>query len=71
MRAIDFEAIKSRVPLAEYCRENRIELKRKGDNLVGLCPLHDEKSGSFTVYPDNHFCCYGCGASGDVTDLEQ
>src|SRR5258708_33287626 len=25
----------------------------------------------FTVWPDNHYHCFGCGAHGDVTDLEQ
>jgi len=70
---IDFDAIKARHPLAEYCRERGIELYRNGaaGELVGLCPLHNEKSPSFHVYPDHHFHCYGCGAHGDVTDLEQ
>ncbi len=32
-----------------------------------LCPFHDEKTGSFTVYKnDNHFYCYGCQVHGDV-----
>src|SRR6266700_1739363 len=70
---IDFDAIKARHPLAEYCRERGIELHREGGSgeLVGLCPLHQEKTGSFYVYPDDHYHCYGCGAHGDVTDLEQ
>lgn len=37
----------------------------KGKLKVGVCPFHVEKSGSFTVFPDNHFHCYGCGAHGD------
>ncbi len=42
-------------------------LKRRGKNLVGLCPFHSEKTPSFTVYPDNgSFYCFGCGAGGDV-----
>jgi hypothetical protein len=71
---IDFDAIKVRHPLAEYCQERRgIELHRNGspDRLVGLCPLHTEKTPSFTVFSDNHFKCFGCGEHGDVTDLEQ
>jgi hypothetical protein len=70
---IDFDAIKARHPLAEYCRERGIELHRDGapGQLVGLCPLHTEDTPSFTVYPDHHFHCYGCSAHGDVTDLEQ
>ena len=42
-------------------------LKRRGKNLVGLCPFHNEKTPSFTVYPENgSFYCFGCGATGDV-----
>ena len=42
-------------------------LKRKGKNLVGLCPFHSEKTPSFTVYPENgSFYCFGCGVGGDV-----
>ncbi|MBR3145210.1 MAG: DNA primase [Clostridia bacterium] len=44
-----------------------VELKRRGKNLVGLCPFHNEKTPSFTVYPENgSFYCFGCGAGGDV-----
>ena len=47
-----------------------VQLKRRGRILVGLCPFHSEKSGSFTVYPESQsFYCFGCGASGDVIDL--
>ena len=30
-----------------------VNLKRRGRNLVGLCPIHNEKSPSFTVNPEN------------------
>ena len=43
-----------------------ISLKRAGSNLKGLCPFHNEKTPSFTVYPsDNSFYCFGCGVGGD------
>ena len=42
-------------------------LKRRGKNLVGLCPFHSENTPSFTVYPEtNSFYCFGCGAGGDA-----
>jgi hypothetical protein len=47
------------------------ELRRKGNAWVGLCPLHDEKTPSFYVYPSNRFKCYGCGEGGDAVDLTQ
>ena len=44
-----------------------VTLKRRGKNLVGLCPFHSEKTPSFTVYPENgSFYCFGCGAGGDA-----
>ena len=51
-----------------YCRQAGIELKKKGREFVALCPLHQEKSESFYVYPD-HFYCYGCERHGDSVDL--
>ena len=44
-----------------------ISLKRRGKNLIGLCPFHGEKTPSFTVYPESaSFYCFGCKAGGDV-----
>jgi DNA primase len=46
---------------------SRLELRRAGvDSYFGLCPFHDERSGSFHVRPDEkHYHCFGCQASGD------
>ncbi|MDQ6746015.1 MAG: DNA primase [Actinomycetota bacterium] len=45
----------------------RTELRRAGVNsYFGLCPFHDERSGSFHVRPDEkHYHCFGCQVSGD------
>ncbi len=44
-----------------------ITLKRRGKNLIGLCPFHGEKTPSFTIYPENgSFYCFGCKVGGDV-----
>ena len=44
-----------------------VNLKRRGRNMVGLCPFHSEKTPSFNLYPENgSFYCFGCGAGGDV-----
>ena len=43
-----------------------ITLKRRGSNLTGLCPFHNEKTPSFSVNPArNIFKCFGCGKGGD------
>ena len=44
-----------------------VNLKRRGKNLVGLCPFHNEKTGSFNIYPGNNsYYCFGCNKGGDV-----
>src|SRR5438270_8086779 len=46
----------------------KTELRRAGVNsYFGLCPFHDERTGSFHVSPDDKlYHCFGCQASGDV-----
>ena len=44
-----------------------VVLKRSGRNYMGLCPFHNEKSGSFSVSPEKqYYHCFGCGKGGDV-----
>ena len=44
-----------------------VSLRRRGRLLTGLCPFHNEKTPSFTVYPDSRsFYCFGCGAGGEI-----
>ena len=44
-----------------------VSLKRAGSNFNGLCPFHNEKTPSFTVFPaTKSFYCFGCGAGGDA-----
>ena len=44
-----------------------VNLKRAGRISKGLCPFHNEKTPSFTVYPDTQsYYCFGCGSGGDV-----
>lgn len=43
-----------------------VTLKRRGNTSLGLCPFHNEKTPSFTVYDDTQsFYCFGCGVGGD------
>ena len=44
-----------------------LALEKRGKNLIGLCPFHNEKTPSFTITPEKQlFHCFGCGASGNV-----
>ena len=44
-----------------------VNIKRGGRNPKGLCPFHNEKTPSLTLYPENgSFYCFGCGTGGDV-----
>lgn len=72
MNLVDFETIRIRHPLAQFCRARGMELRRNGPSgqFVCLCPFHSEKTASFTIFPDNRARCFGCGWHGDVADLE-
>lgn len=53
-----------------------VSLKKRGANLIGLCPFHDEKTGSFTVSPSKGiYKCFGCGKAGHsvgfIMEIEQ
>ncbi len=58
--------IRARVSL-ESVIGRRVRLARRGHELIGLCPFHNEKTPSFTVSErKGFFHCFGCGAHGDV-----
>lgn len=66
-----FEAAKVEEVVGSY-----VTLKKRGANLLGLCPFHHEKTGSFTVSPSKGiFKCFGCGKAGNavgfIMEIEQ
>jgi len=66
-----YAAAKIEEVVADY-----VTLRKRGANLIGLCPFHHEKTGSFTVSPSKGiYKCFGCGASGHalkfIMEIEQ
>lgn len=58
--------IKDRLSCAEYVGRD-VPLKRQGQNLVGVCPFHGERTGSLTIFPKtDSWYCFGCSAGGDL-----
>ena len=61
----------SRVDIANFIGQY-VSLKQRGNDLIGLCPFHGEKTPSFHVHPDRGFFkCFGCGVGGDVITFLQ
>ncbi len=60
------EEIRARNDIVELIG-SYVNLKRAGANFNGLCPYHNEKTPSFTVFPATQsFYCFGCGSGGDA-----
>lgn len=60
------EEVKDRNDIVEFI-SRYVQLKRAGNNFSGLCPFHNEKTPSFTVFPGTRsFYCFGCGTGGDI-----
>ena len=69
---VDIPALKARHPLGHVVEAAGVKLRGRGRVRQGLCPFHEEREGSFTVYADTQrFYCFGCGAGGDVLDFIQ
>lgn len=60
-----FSAAKIEDVVSDY-----VTLRRRGANLIGLCPFHTEKTPSFNVNPARNICkCFGCGKGGNPVNF--
>ena len=63
------EEVRSRNDIVDVVSQY-VKLKRTGSNYVGLCPFHNEKTGSFTVSRGKQmYYCFGCGAGDNVVSF--
>ena len=66
-----YSAVKIEEVVGDY-----VTLRKRGANLIGLCPFHNEKTGSFTVSPSKGiYKCFGCSKAGGpvqfIMEIEQ
>jgi DNA primase catalytic core len=65
----ELERLKREVSVARLIEESGIKLERRGKDLVGLCPFHQDDTPSLTVTPEkNLFHCFGCDVGGGPID---
>ena len=58
--------LRDSIDLSKIISRN-VKLQKRGNNLIGLCPFHSEKTPSFNVNDnDGFYHCFGCGAHGDA-----
>lgn len=71
----DVEKVRLEFSVSEVAAQFGVALERDGEEWVALCPLHSEKTPSFTIFPGDdgveRFHCFGCGEKGDVLDFVQ
>lgn len=66
----ELEKLKQEVSLIDLVQSYGVELKKKGKDLIGLCPFHDDHSPSLVISPDKNLwhCMGACQEGGSVID---
>ena len=66
----DIQRLKSEVSLQRLVETHGIELKKHGQDYIGLCPFHDDKEPSLVISPKNNLwhCLGACQTGGSVID---
>lgn len=68
---IPAEELKANIDLPLFIQAQGVKLQKRGRLWQGLCPFHQEKTPSFTVFADRGYKCFGCGEAGDVFSFVQ
>ncbi len=64
--------LKASIDLVQYIQSRGIQLKKSGKEFLGLCPLHEDHTPSFSVSPEKQLWkCFGCNKGGDVITFVQ
>jgi len=68
-KQVDIDRIKEDIKLTDLmARSGHHPINKTTRSTIYLCPFHSERSGSFHVFPDNRYHCFGCGADGSNID---
>lgn len=68
-RGYDYDALRRDYPLPQVVG-SIVKLQKSGSEWKACCPLHDDRTPSFTIYEGGQrFFCFGCQAGGDVVDF--
>lgn len=69
----DVERLRRDVSLSDLASGYGVALRKNGREFIACCPVHSEKSESFTIFTGKdgveRFHCFGCGVTGDVLDF--
>lgn len=73
-----YNYIKQEIDNMGFLKSN-LKMRKVGTLYRSICPFHNEKTASFTVYPNDNsvnqkyasFYCFGCGATGDIIKFKQ
>ncbi|MBP9825311.1 MAG: toprim domain-containing protein, partial [Thermoanaerobaculia bacterium] len=65
----ELDRLKRESSLVDLVKAAGVKLERRGEDLFGRCPFHEDDTASLSVHPEkNVFHCFGCGAKGNVVD---
>src|SRR5512141_842186 len=66
----EIERLKSQISLERLAVAKGIKLRQHGENLLGLCPFHDDREPSLVITPSKNLwhCLGACNAGGSVID---